>query len=52
MNLHGIRMEFFGIIILGYCLWIGQTLDDSKKKQEQEIEKRIREKIKNEQSNK
>ncbi|WP_176453210.1 hypothetical protein [Pseudanabaena sp. SR411] len=42
-------MEFFGVFILGYCLWIAQALNDSQKKQEQEIEKRIKEKMKNDQ---
>ncbi len=42
-------MEFFGAFIIGYCLWIGQALNDSQKKQEQEVEKRIKEKLKNEQ---
>ena len=49
MNLHGIYMEFFGVFILGYCLWIGQALNDAQKKQEQDVEKRIKEKLKNDQ---
>ncbi|MFZ4727973.1 MAG: hypothetical protein ACOYMQ_04855 [Pseudanabaena sp.] len=42
-------MEFFGIFIIGYCLWIGQALNDAQKKQEQDVEKRIKEKLKNDQ---
>jgi hypothetical protein len=49
MNLDGIYMEFFGAFIIGYCLWIAQALNDSQKTQEQEIEKRVKEKLKNEQ---
>jgi len=49
MNLHGIYMEFFGAFIVGYCLWIAQALNDSQKKQEQEVEKRLKEKFKNDQ---
>ena len=43
-------MEFAGIVIISYCLWFAQSLHDSQKKKEQEIEKRVREKLKNEQS--
>jgi hypothetical protein len=42
-------MEFVGAFIIGYCLWLAQALNDSQKQQEVEIEKRIREKLKNEQ---
>lgn len=42
-------MEFFGVFILSYCLWIGQALNDAQKKQEQDVEKRIKEKLKNDQ---
>jgi len=42
-------MEFAGALILSYCLWLAQSLNDAQKKQEQEIEKRIKEKLKNEQ---
>jgi hypothetical protein len=30
-------------------LWIGQALNDAQKKQEQDVEKRIKEKLKNDQ---
>ncbi|WP_190315916.1 hypothetical protein [Pseudanabaena sp. UWO310] len=42
-------MEIFGIVLISYCLWISQALNDSQKKQEQEIEKKIKEKLKNDQ---
>ena len=42
-------MEFFGAMIIGYCLWISKALNDAQKKQEQEVEKRIKEKMKNDQ---
>lgn len=41
-------MEFVGAFIVGYCLWIAQALNDSQKKQEQDVEKRIKEKLQNE----
>ena len=31
-------MEFFGVFIIGYCLWIAQALNDAQKEQEKEIE--------------
>jgi hypothetical protein len=40
-------MEFAGALVIGYCLWIAQALNDSQKKQEQEIEKRVKEKLQN-----
>ncbi len=42
-------MEIFGAFIIGYCLWLAQALNDSQKKQEQEVEKRVKEKLKNDQ---
>ena len=41
-------MEFAGALVIGYCLWIAQALNDSQKKQEEEIEKRVKEKLKDE----
>ncbi|MBD2175727.1 hypothetical protein H6F42_02180 [Pseudanabaena sp. FACHB-1998] len=41
-------MEFLGAFIVSYCLWLAQSLNDSQKKQEQEIENRVKEKLKNE----
>ena len=48
-NSNEICMEFFGAFIVSYCLWLSQSLNDSQKKQVQEIEKRLKEKLKNEQ---
>lgn len=42
-------MEFVGVVLIGFCLWLAQSLNDSQKKQEQEIEKRVKEKLKNDQ---
>jgi len=42
-------MEFAGILIISYCLWIAQVLNDSQKEQEKEVEKRLKEKFKNDQ---
>jgi len=42
-------MEFAGIFIISYCLWISQALNDSQKEQEKEVEKRLKEKLKNDQ---
>ena len=39
-------MEFAGALVIGYCLWIAQALNDSQQKQEQEIEKLVKEKLK------
>lgn len=41
-------MEFFGVFIIGYCLWTAQALNESQKKREQENEKQAKEKKKNE----
>jgi hypothetical protein len=41
-------MEFVGALIVSYCLWIAQSLNDAQKKQEQDIEKRIKDKLKDE----
>ncbi len=40
-------MEFVGALFIGYCLWIGQTLNDWEKKQEKEIEDRVKERLQN-----
>jgi hypothetical protein len=42
-------MEILGIVIIAFCSWFAQFLSDSEKKKEQETEKRIKEKIKNDQ---
>lgn len=42
-------MEFAGILIISYCLWIAQALNNSQKEQEKEVEKRLKEKFKNDQ---
>ena len=49
MNLHKIDMEFLGVLAIAFCSWFAQSLNDSEKKKEQEIEKRVKEKLKNEQ---
>ena len=49
INLPEIYMEFAGIFIISYCLWISQALNDSQKEQEKEVEKRLKEKLKNDQ---
>ncbi|MDX2257207.1 MAG: hypothetical protein NW214_16980 [Pseudanabaenaceae cyanobacterium bins.39] len=41
-------MEILGALMIGYCLWLSQSLQDSQKKLEQEIEKKVKEKLKNE----
>lgn len=42
-------MEALGVIAIVFCSWFAQFLTDSEKKKEQEIEKRIKEKVKNDQ---
>ena len=49
INSPEIYMEFAGILIISYCLWIAQALNDSQKEQEKEVEKRLKEKFKNDQ---
>jgi len=41
-------MEIVGFILIPFCVWLSQALNDAEKKQEQEIEKRVKEKLKNE----
>jgi len=42
-------MEIIGFVLIPFCMWASQALNDSEKKQEAEIEKRVKEKLKNEQ---
>ncbi|MEI6328902.1 MAG: hypothetical protein WCP16_06695 [Pseudanabaena sp. ELA645] len=42
-------MEIVGFILIPFCMWASQALNDSEKKKEAEIEKRVKEKMKNEQ---
>jgi hypothetical protein len=42
-------MEILGMGAIVFCSWAAQFLHASEKKQEQEIEKRIKEKLKNDQ---
>jgi hypothetical protein len=41
-------MEIVGFILIPFCMWASQALNDSEKKKEEEIEKRVKEKLKNE----
>jgi hypothetical protein len=42
-------MEILGMGAIAFCSWAAQFLHASEKKQEQEIEKRIKEKMKDDQ---
>lgn len=42
-------MEILGMGAIAFCSWMAQFLHASEKKQEQEIEKRLKEKFKNDQ---
>ena len=41
-------MEFIGILFIAFSVWASQWLNDAEKKKEQEIEKRVKEKLKDE----
>ncbi len=41
-------MEIIGFVLIPFCMWASQALNDSEKKKEAEIEKRVKEKLKNE----
>jgi len=42
-------MEIVGALFVAGCVWISQWLNDHEKKKEQEMEKKIKEKLKNDQ---
>jgi nitrogen regulatory protein PII-like uncharacterized protein len=42
-------MEILGITAVIVCSWFAQFLNDSEEKREKEVEKRVKEKMKNEQ---
>ncbi|BBC25759.1 hypothetical protein [Pseudanabaena sp. ABRG5-3] len=42
-------MEIIGALLVTGCLWLSQHMNDSDKKKEQEMEKKIKEKLKNDQ---